>query len=518
MSVHITSPWGHLIGCERSGPRKKVIELDTLVADLIYFNEPTPASSDELQSIFMPYWENGTFTLGERSSRARFIRDWDRSELDLWLREVVARDLYTLRQTGNLEGAMVSTKDLEAATRAIVAAFSYPVANDRPLSDLVPNQNYIDYIRRGIGLYFFGDPAREFDTESSYTQPATELALEFVDRFFPGLHPEKQMRVAIQGGLLGLDTKCQLCAASDFDSALAVSVLDQPDPAEAWEELSNSVDRNTSNEAKNYFQWSSYERHVLNRTCRLAYFPDDLPETVLDLGALQTQLLLNPSLSINIIPRAGRYHNDASYSDVSEIIEQAAFAPIKDAVARRRVTISDCGPRSGAVEGTKLSSGAARAINAADVVYFKGSRTFELIASGIRKRCFFGQTVTREFSESVTGVDAQVAYPILLENQCFPAFWGFRERHCNDRRLWPTGRTDWAASMTSADSSLFTRSSWFLNASKLIGREVLSMYLVALASTTGKPPHLLRPEIAEITMSAITELFQLDVSPHGSVR
>lgn len=46
--------------------RKAICKIETIAADMIFQNEHDPAPQSDLEKIFMPYHQNGTFMIGER--------------------------------------------------------------------------------------------------------------------------------------------------------------------------------------------------------------------------------------------------------------------------------------------------------------------------------------------------------------------------------------------------------------------------------------------------------------------
>ena len=220
------------------------------------------------------------------------------------------------------------------------------------------------------------------------------------------------------------------------------------------------------------------------------FFPDDYGETIFDLFQLQVQLKFNKELYITIIPRAQKYHNDASFKDIEKLLEEPCFELLHRLRDSGRVYVSEHGPKNGGVEGPKISRQAANHVLAADVLYVKGSRSYELLASGIKVPTFAGQVVNRDFSESITGIDMRVGIPILRYFHAFPDFWGFTERHLRFDPLIPTGRCDWQASMTTIESARITESEYFQSLCSKSLREQVSLEIMEEVIESGIAPHI----------------------------
>ena len=132
----------------------------------------------------------------------------------------------------------------------------------------------------------------------------------------------------------------------------------------------------------------------------------------------------------------------------------------------------------------------------ADTLYVKGARAYELLGSGIRKPAFFAQTVSREFSESITGIDARASVTVLLFSHVFPSFWGFRRRHSRNGTLWPTGRQDWMVSMSSRESVLHMKTTRFQEDVARKGIEQCSNEIMQKSIESDIPPHVVLTEHA----------------------
>jgi len=76
--------------------------------------------------------------------------------------------------------------------------------------------------------------------------------------------------------------------------------------------------------------WEDYETQVLQaKSPKLIVFTDDYIETIFDLKFVERQLDYNSNLRVCLIPRARRYGNDASYTDVIRLLEEPVFRSLK---------------------------------------------------------------------------------------------------------------------------------------------------------------------------------------------
>ena len=471
-------------------------------ADLIIQNEPDPASRSTLQHLFMPYHQNGTFSIGVRRAPTTppFLRG-ESGDLATWVKTVARSDLVRMLYAQALPPHFESHR-IDHIAAVVSDAFHYSGSAGR-LYDQIPNQNYIDYVRRAIGLYVYHDANFEFDTEGNYNEFVTEVVLSIIQR-----HQQSQLAApptlpmlrtlmvySLLAGVIGLDMKCSHCAASLLTADNAAASQGDTVPGRVggiyqWLLMKATDPRLFCNEL---FAWDAYRTQVLSRPCTVYVFPDDLGETVFDLFRLQAEMTYNPRLRVVFVPRNGRFHNDCALEDVSTMLEHGCFGPLRRLRDQGRFVVNANGSKNGAVEGPKMNRHLVDAIlDDADVLFFKGSRSYEMVATGVRISTFSGQTVSREFSESVTGASAAVGVPVLRFFHAFPDYWGFTERHRRIEPLFPTGQLAWQASMTAVDSARFTDSKAFRDVCTRRAIEDIALEIMARADEQKIPPHHVR--------------------------
>lgn len=476
-----------------------MLKVQQMVADLIVENEANPAPRSTLDCLFMPYHQNGTFNIGVRLTKTipPFLRG-ESGDLATWIRTATRSDLVRMLYARVLPPHFRS-EQIETVAAVVSDVFSYRGSTGW-LYDQIPNQNYIDYIRRAIALYVYKDPNVEFDTEAEYNEFATEAALGIIHKLQQSygassadLPRLRQLMVySILAGIIALDMKCSHCAASSLTADnLAASQGDSAsgrvDAIYGWLRDKANNPRLFCNEL---FAWEAYVEKVLSGPCKMFFFADDLGETLLDLFRLQSELTFNPGLQVVFIPRNGRFHNDCALADVYEILEQRCLEDLKRLQDQGRFVVNANGPKNGSVEAPKMNRDLVESIlDDADILFFKGSRSYEMIATGIRIPTFSGQTVSRDFSESVTGASSATGVPVLRFFHAFPDYWGFTERHRRIEPLFPTGALGWLARMTAIDSARFTASPLFKRACARRAVEDVASEIMARAERALIPPH-----------------------------
>jgi hypothetical protein len=479
-----------------------ISDLERRAADLIIQNEPHPASKAALGRLFMPYHQNGTFVIGARRGPTGppFIRG-ESGDLVTWIRTAARSDLVRMLYAQALPSQFESDQ-IDHVAEVVSDAFHYSGAAGK-LYDQIPNQNYIDYVRRAIGLYVCHDANFEFYTEGAYNEFTADVILGIIQKHLqsqlsspPTLATLRSLMVySLLAGVIGLDMKCSHCAASllTADNAAASqgqNGIERTNSIYEWL-VNKATDRTLF--CNELFAWDFYQTHVLSRPCTAYVFPDDLGETILDLFRLQAEMTYNPGLRVVFVPRNGRFHNDFAIEDVAPILDHDCFEPLRRLRDQGRFALNENGPKNGSVERPKLNHLLVNAIlEDADILFFKGSRSYEMIATGIRVRTFSGQTVSREFSESVTGASAEAGVPVLRFFHAFPDYWGFTERHRRIEPLFPTDKLGWHASMTAIDSARFTDSGLFRAACNKRGIEDVALDVMIRAAEEKVAPHQVR--------------------------
>jgi hypothetical protein len=153
-----------------------ISEIERVAADLIIQNEPDPVSRSTFRHLFMPYHQNGTFSIGVRRAPITppFLRG-ESGNLATWVKTVARSDLVRMLFAQVLPLNFDSHR-IDHIAAVVSDAFHYRASSGR-LYDQIPNQNYIDYVRRVIGLYVYHDANFEFHTEGDYNEFVTEVVL-----------------------------------------------------------------------------------------------------------------------------------------------------------------------------------------------------------------------------------------------------------------------------------------------------------------------------------------------------
>lgn len=111
----------------------------------------------------------------------------------------------------------------------------------------------------------------------------------------------------------------------------------------------------------------------------MVLFTDDYFETVIDLKLAERLLRTEPNLRIVAVPRAVRVGNDASAADILHLLRRDTFRLLLLYASQGRFSVELSGPLSGTLCGHRLSERAVRLILKADVLFVKGTRSYECL-------------------------------------------------------------------------------------------------------------------------------------------
>lgn len=381
------------------------------------------------KTFFPENYEPGTFTLYERKNSPSFLSDYEQN-YSIWLRRVVTKELTALAQAGALHYPL-SDELVEAVYRQISDILDFKLQNGKRISELIYNQEYCDIIHRIILWLLTGQPNKEVNLFKELNAIGLEVAKAILSNN-TDLDLQTLMKWSIASGAIGIDMKGEDAAASPLTSCGIElgkkyrTILDKVD----------FVNGRLNEISKRGFEinfWAEFEREIVNskEPYTLAWFPDDYIETIFDLKFIERLLTENNSVRLYLVPRNGRYVNDASYTDVLDLLNDPLFSILKKYVDNNRLIICKEGPAASCINGKKISKEVAEIICKSNGVLLKGARTYEMM-QGLKKTAYFAFIVIREFSEVVTGLDARTLPLVLIRQSAGDqSFQGFRNRAFN---------------------------------------------------------------------------------------
>lgn len=154
----------------------------------------------------------------------------------------------------------------------------------------------------------------------------------------------------------------------------------------------------------------------------LVWMTDDIIESYFDLIIIE-RLLTNYDLTINLIPKNGRFGNDASFDDICTMLSPK----LREFKENGRLNLSNKGPKMAAANLRKLSKEHADSIVNSDALLLKGCRISEMFNGGINADTYVAYSIVRKLSENLTGFTAESNSTILVHlNPGEYAFWGVK--------------------------------------------------------------------------------------------
>jgi SAM-dependent methyltransferase/uncharacterized protein with ATP-grasp and redox domains len=380
-----------------------------------------------------------SFTIQERLSNPAFLAICERDS-ESFLRSHVEAEITLLQ-----ESEQIALADLDASIDLIAAQVSKLMAyrvHNGPLAEQVYNQELVDVVRKVIAYCLYGDPNRQVYSFKRINGLAAEIVRVLIERHLAdGSDAKELLSFSIASGLIGLDLKGTGAAASSFThrgialGPLLGSGMDLIADS-VYDELCKAVAAGLAID-----HWNSLIHDISSTaTYSLVWLTDDFIETMFDLLLIQRMLLMYPSLRVSLVPKNGQHGNDASYADVERMLCLPTFDQLCSFLTTERLRVLDCGPRMGTVNAMKLAPQVVDEIRLCDAVHVKGCRSHEMIQGGINATTYTSFVVTREFTETETGLDARDTPLAFFRTEPGEyAFWGFKGRETR-RKTFPDGR------------------------------------------------------------------------------
>jgi uncharacterized protein with ATP-grasp and redox domains len=436
------------------------------LAHLVVRSPANVASEDLINRLFGIDYTPGLFWIAERQQRnPGFLMDEDLRDYQTWIAAIVNSNVLSLNElrTSNEKLDQHCVDLLVESVRTTLNLQLY----GRPISESHTNQQADYVIGRIIRIFLTDDPDTQFRTQRRFNEAGRRIVLPITTRL-EELDLNSLWRLSIDAGLIGADIKNQFPGMSishcSLTNAIPLGSLDSPNSTQSIRQ--ELLRRSTSPLAIDFR--AEYYAEVLTprQPCRLAWFTDDYLETLFDLKLLESQLRMKPDLHITLIPRDG-YYGDASYDEVMDFLHSAAFQELNSFYEAGSFEICPEGPRTSSIDGRKLSQAAATRVDEADVVVVKGARSFETL-QGLNRPTYFGLSVACSFSESLTGLDMELAEDVLVRQD--PGMYTYSDfRFRSHRRdVTPDGRERGLARMTTLEYAAARRSAAY--------RELLSQF------------------------------------------
>jgi uncharacterized protein with ATP-grasp and redox domains len=404
-------------------------------------------------------FEPMSFTVGDRISKNIYLSE---NEMDFssWYEELIRDVLQRIAESEKIVFDDID-KIISIIGENLTIFLNFDLEGIK-IYDLIWNQEFIDILRRIIGFSLYGNPAIELLTHRKFNDLSKKIIPEIIN-----LIKEKDfdlstlIKLAIISGFSGLDLK---------GAGVASSLLSQKGIC-----MSPYLGMTLDDSIQNFyaellirlgcptpvFHWNRFVQEITKiESVKVAWFTDDYIETFFDLLFIDKLLDNYKNISITVIPRNGSYGNDASWSDVIDILDLKAFKNLRDK-AGNRFYICRNGPISGNVNLKKLSTDAVSIMGESNFIVIKGCRSHEMVQGGLNRPSFHMYAICREFSERVTGFDARES-PLLFFY--LPpgeyAFKGFNDPYLRTKTF-PDGKKIYISTFTLEDRERGLKNGYF---------------------------------------------------------
>ena len=365
-----------------------------------------------------------SFSVQDRMSNNVFLAEGER-DFDQWLGSSIQRKLEMLLQEGIIRlQALQDTIDFCVEQVRLLLAF---FVGDQPIASILLNQELPFVLDRVLAYCLFGDPFFEIYTHRAFNSFAFRVVPQIIEHrlWCKDICLEKLLLFSIASGLIGIDMKRSSPPLTDyipFKPILNKSIESAEDFI--WDKLNAFASRDFSLEC-----WDVFSDQVMGQECSLVWFFDDYIESLFDLIFIQELMLRNQRLKVTLVPKNGRFDNDAAYWDVIAFLRLPPFQELRNQIARERLNVSCYGPRMGTANLKKLSSELIQELYRCDCLFIKGSGIHEMFQGGIQKTCYTAYVLAREFNESESGFDARLGPLLFFQTEPSEyAFWGFKGR------------------------------------------------------------------------------------------
>jgi hypothetical protein len=425
--------------------------LDIELIDKILGIPPDVISDQQKFDLFEQDYIPGTFFISERISQTSFQDE--SSDYEDWVETEVRLDLNHILKIPNLPLEIKSqiNREFYKIQKDVLSILEIQQQSGLTLKEIITHQEYPDIFRKIISLILTENPDTIFDQYRGYKEFGRKLALKIIENWDDKNNLEAYLKASIAAGLIGLNLKSYSAAVSKIFNTGIIPINTNNDLNEVFSDVQEAVKRKILENFEIDF-WGEYcnEIALTQKDLYLISFTDDYIETIFQLKFYELLMEYNPRITIHLIPKFDCYGTDISYKEILNLLEESTFFRLREFYNQKRFLISSNGPRMGVVNGNKLSNEVALILQRADIVEVRGARSYESL-QGIRKITYFEFAVCREFSEALTGLDAEEGQLVLIrQDPMIKSFDDFNYRN-NRFKISQSGRKFGIAKMTSKE-------------------------------------------------------------------
>jgi len=396
------------------------------------FQEPRPASPEEIAPVFGPYRIPGTAPIGLRRSRPDLFQDTLASLCESW-DEWLAR---IVQQTVRRLSPGAGPPSIGSIVHRVSRLLETPV-DGHPLHGQIPQQIYEDFFTRAVSnrLPLEGTPAgrHHYSVFNRLCRRLGRVILKEIEDWGPVDRRDGDLgrlfRIAVLSGHVGINLKSTASAASALlnrdripipgawiRSLEAVASLSDGALAEIAARLSSLAESEAGQFAIDCLD--AYRQEVADTPdpTLLVFLADDYLESMIDMQRFAILTRRNPRLNVLLVPRNGRYGNDLAWEDMAALMREPGLSGFQAMRAAGRITVSPDGPRAGCIDPRDVSLSLIREIRERGmdrriILETKGCRNFEMLRGRLPIPWYASFNCNRALSIRTVGVDGP---PVFL--------------------------------------------------------------------------------------------------------
>jgi len=419
------------------------------IARLVIRPPEEMTEQEMIHRLFGAEYLPGTFILAERTAKPAFLTYENEGSYEEWIRAMTRSHLEALASS-QLVPHQIDPGIATAIEDAILVVLDAPLESGLTLSQTITNQQATDIVWRILKTLLTGNAYGSYHVSRDFNELARRYAIGILRRDGP-TDPVAALKFSVVVGAGGVDIKSRYSAAGPSPLVGRAIIRFLVDPGKrALDSVREELESRAATEL-GIDCTHDFCRDVLSAPGRvsLLFFTDDYFETVFDLWSIQILLRAKQDLKVTLVPKWGQHANDASFHDVAELLNEPLFAHLR-AARPRNFHVAAHGPAGSGISAYELSPEILEALAAADIVLFKGARSYEML-QGIRKTAYFAFNVLHSYTETLTGLDATDCPSVFVRQEAgLPSFDDFRYRAQRRLKL-PTGRVIGLARMTAQE-------------------------------------------------------------------
>jgi len=376
----------------------------------------------------------GTFNLNDINPISYFMNN--NTNFDDWLKTTLDDELLVIRKRYNKLTKKYSNDEIYNRIKKLL---NKNTRTGYPLKKEIWYQEYSDVFRRLILFVTNNNSNLQLELYPNLTYKRKNIVLKiikWIEQNKREIKLKDWLYISIAAGLLGVDNKSKHSASSEINKNIVISFNDEGEKTkdkikrigeELWK-LAHSENRIDASEWLFKYLDSSSGINV-----NVVVFPDDYIESIFLLKFHNELMKIYQNIKIICVPRSVRCGNDLKYDDMLLLLN--SFPRLKN---NKNYIIAKNGPILGTVNLLKLHPSIISLIENCDFIDARGARNYEMM-QGIKRDCFFGFMVCREFSEATTGLFAEdkplIFMRQILGEYSFKDFMRRNERVEKGRKL-----------------------------------------------------------------------------------